>query len=341
MSKHHQPIRFSTYEQMLTKLRSKGISVENQELAIEMLKTRGYYNLINRYKHDFTQSDTDRFTPGLHLADLFYYHRIEDELTTILFKVTISFEQRLKEAMAYTLASDFGLTVDEYLRPENFRNRRRRQNGAEFIHRQLDLCTDNPTAYYKREYHQVPPWILLNNLSLGQTRMLFSIFAKRQTQAVVDQLLPHQPESLGKLPTTLIGLNEENAASLIEMFRNMLSIIRDFRNQFAHGHRVIGFESKQRLTYKTISQFANPKIATHQEFIDSGLGRNDLMALIVSLMLLMHKLDSIYLIDQLAAWEDENTKVQDRKHAFQRFIKSCGLPLDFVDRLKALLNLPD
>lgn len=338
MSQHHQPIRFSTYEEMLAKLNAKGLLIQNPDLAIEMLKARGYYNLVNRYKSDFTQPNTNRFVPGLYLADLFYYRRIEDELTTILFKFTMSFEQRIKEAMAYTLAHDFGLTVDEYLHPANFRNRRRRTNVTTFIQHQLDMCIDNPTAYYKREYHQVPPWILLSNLSLGQTRMFFSIFAKQQTQAVVNQLLPQQPANLGRLPTSLVDLDEKCSDDLIEMVRNMMTIIKDFRNQFAHGHRVIGFESKQRLTYRSLTHFGNQSIANYQEYHQAGLGRNDLMALMVSLILLMNKLDSVYLVDQLTAWQNENTKIQDRNHAFKRLIKSCGLPQDFVYRLKTLLN---
>lgn len=343
---------------MVTKLRDKGMSIDNTALTIEMLKARGYYNLVNRYKEDFLDHDTNEYPPHTHLTDLFYYHRVEDDLINILFKFTISFEQRLKEAMAYSLAKTWGVSEKQYLQPDNYRNRGKREKIINFIVDHIDKCSDNPTSYYKREYHQIPPWVMLSNLTLGQTRMLFSIFPNRQTKYVVGELLPihYEQNSWRNIqPKTFVEESishhdlkrlttdkefdaevESRVQLLVEMVRNMLTIIKDFRNTFAHGNRLIGFKSNQNLTYKAIRIFVTSKTFTETEFHESGLGKNDLLAFMISLILMMDKFDTAYFIDQLQTWQNANIKTLESKSAFMRFLESCGLPQDFVVRLQAI-----
>lgn len=343
---------------MLKRLRDKGLSIDNPALDIELLKARGYYNLVNRYKEQFQSEKDGLFPPHTHLTDLYYYHRVEDDLINILFKFTISFEQRFKEAMAFILARNFGLTLEEYLDPLKFRNRNKRQKITSFILKQVKECSDNPTAYYKKEYQQVPPWIMLSNLTLGQTRMLFSIFRMKQTKYVVGELLPiHsdlyswrslEPETFVKESLSFQELKEINnddefdniidkrVQALIELTRNMITVIKDFRNTFAHGNRLIGFRSRQQLNFHILKIFVSSKTVSDKEFYSQQLGKNDLFACMISLVLLMDKFDSMYFLDQLEAWEKSNSSTLESKNAFNKFIKSCNLPIDFVERLRAI-----
>lgn len=358
MSKKHKAIKFSSYSSMLERLRDKGLSIDNPALDIELLKARGYYNLVNRYKEHFQSEKDGLFPPHTHLTDLYYYHRVEDDLINILFKFTISFEQRFKEAMAFILARDFGLTLEEYLDPLKFRNRNKRQKITQFILKQVKECSDNPTAYYKKEYQQVPPWIMLSNLTLGQTRMLFSIFRMKQTKYVVGELLPiHsdlyswrslEPETFVKESLSFQELREINnddefdniidkrGQALIELTRNMITVIKDFRNTLAHGNRLIGFRSRQQLNFHFLKIFVSSKTVSDKEFYSQQLGKNDLFACMISLVLLMDKFDSMYFLDQLEAWEKSNSSTLESKNAFNKFIKSCNLPIDFVARLRAI-----
>ena len=81
----------------------KNLSLGSKRLAIELLKSRGYYNLINRYKHEF-YTDCNMYQEDTSIMDLYLFHRMEDDLRNILFRFTINFEQRFKESMSYTLA---------------------------------------------------------------------------------------------------------------------------------------------------------------------------------------------------------------------------------------------
>jgi hypothetical protein len=339
---------------MLNKLRNKGMIIDDG-LAIELLKARGYYNLVNRYKEEFFVSGTTEYLPGTHMVDLFYYHRVEDDLINILFKFTINFEQRFKEAMAFTLAKNFGLKMNNYLDPLRYRNKKQAQKITGFLRAEIERCTDNPTAYYKAEYGDLPPWIMFSNLSLGQSRMLFSVFPSDLTKYVVAELLPihidptdwreTQPEHFiveewedkrvlnTKTETDFHEALQKDVRELIELVRNMISIIKDFRNAFAHGHRVLDFHARQRLNFKSLRVFVGKKTFTDAEFFNDNLGKNDLFAFLLSLVVLMDKFDSLYLIDQLKTWEAANTQSKMSSNTFYKFIKSCHLPKDFVARL--------
>lgn len=341
---------------MIEKLHSKGLIIDDIQLSISILKSRGYYNLVNRYKEEFYNAGTKTYRENVHLTDLYYYHRVEDDLRNILFKFTINFEQRLKEALAYILAKKFGVKTEDYLNPTNYRRKNKAISITNFLKANIDTCNDDPTKYYKKEYNQVPPWILLSNTSLGQTRMLLSIFPRQMTEYVAGELLPvHKLESY-KEPQPYFFIKEfifdeyidrddiddkqinelidSGVRDLLELTRNMITIIYNFRNNLAHGSRLIHFKASQKLNLKSLRLFANEAVFSDKEFLNNNLCRNELFAFMSSLVILLDKYDSKYFIEQLASWEKINTSTEIEKENFSKFITSCGLPNNFVTRLR-------
>ena len=52
----------------------------------------------------------------------------------------------------------------------------------------------------------------------------------------------------------------------------------------------------------------------------------------------LDRFDAIFLIQKLEDWEKRNTQNIDQQRTFNTFIKNCGLPTDFIDRLKEMRN---
>lgn len=343
---------------MVDKLTSKNLSIESKSLAIELLKSRGYYNLVNRYKHEFYNKKHE-YKDNTSIMDLYLFHRMEDDLRNILFRFTINFEQRFKEAMSYTLAENLGIYEADYLDPLKYK----KKNRNKAISIMTEICdiafntSHNPTQYYRKNYDSIPPWIVLSNTSLGQARMWFSIFPTKLTDYVVSQLLPiHEYYftdrfSLEDFKESLIGYEEleyiqndteyhrmvrERFNVYIDLFKAMLNIIHVFRNNLAHGNRLIHFTVKRQLNLKPLRRFANDKVFSDKEYYDNNLSRNDLFAFIVSLMVLLDKYDSLYLLEQLKSWKERNTKEPQMEISFKKFITSCNLPVDFIERLSQI-----
>ena len=48
---------FFTYEQQISKLLDNGLIIEDEHRALEILRSEGYYNLINGYSSEFRVDD--------------------------------------------------------------------------------------------------------------------------------------------------------------------------------------------------------------------------------------------------------------------------------------------
>lgn len=368
LSKKKKKIRFSEYDEQLKNLKQKGLNVEKDDLVIEFLKSNGYYNLITKYKNDW-YVDNKQYPPETSIYDLYLYHRLEDDLRNILFRFTITFEKRLKETMAFCISKEVGIYETDYLNPLKYK-RRQYNNACEitsFLRETLKKPKYDPTKYYRENYDNVPPWILLNNISLGQTRAFLSIFPFEMSDYVACHLLPFNNNICIKYYWALVLKRDEAKkllklyrsnnytlktecirdakfeciksakAKYIELVKNMISIIHDFRNNLAHGHQLIHSKSKTKLRLHSLRVFIKKDVISNNEFYQ-GLGKNDLFAFMLSLLLLLDKYDAKYFISQLKDWISRNTKTSDVKKVFVKFItEGCDLPIDFVSRLSKVI----
>lgn len=318
---------------MINKLRNKGMIIDDDKLAIELLKSVGYYGLVNKYKSEFYIQGKKEYQENVHLIDLYYYHTIEDELRNILFQSIIHLEQRFKESMAYIIAKELGVKRTDYLIPNKYRRVNKAKKIITFLNETIEKCQDNPTKYYKNEYNDLPPWIMLSNLSFGQARMLFSIFRFNWSKYVTIQLLNLNERKQVFLHETI----DNQEFVLIEFTRNIISIAYQFRNNLAHGNRLIHYHSKESLKINGLRLFANVQVLSNEEYYSNNLCHNDLFALMVSLVIVLDKRDSAFFINQLNLWQNSNFSNTKKDKQFNKFINSCELPVDFVKRLANLI----
>lgn len=369
LGKKLKQVKFLTYEQMVNNLQKKNLSISDKKLAIELIKTRGYYNLVNRYKNHIYNYNK-HYPNHTHLTDLYLFQVMESDLQDILFQATINFEHRFKEAMAHSLSKKFGIGEADYLDPLKYK-RRKRNKAISITSFLLDIAyhTDkNPTKYYRKNYDCIPPWILVNNVTLGQARMWFSVFNLEMTDAVVSEMFPIDiypsqiivgNSDIGTLALRqmkmrtgkyrdIFGvfhdqsaeeikeLNEEyqrNFVNIINLFKNMLSIIHDFRNNLAHGNGLFDFKSNASLMLDPLRIFAPTTVITNQEFT-SKFGKNDLLSFMISLIITLDKYDSLNLTKHLKDWRNNNSATPERANALNLFLKGLNLPSNFISRLE-------
>lgn len=200
----------------------------------------------------------------------------------------------------------------------------------------------------------------MNNVMFGQMRMLYGIFPNKMKRYVIRQiLLPSicnkdknwnsESKAIPENVLTQIDkaqLQAEN--NVIELFQTMLKIINSFRNTLAHGGSILTFKSDRFLQLKYIRYFCN-KGFTDNEFKKKNFG-NGIFGVLLILLMSLDRFDAAFLVQKLEYWEKKNTQNIDQKKAFNTFIKKCGLPEDFIDRLKEIqqelyntskLNFPD
>ena len=338
------------------------MNIESDYLATEILKSNGYYNLINGYKDDFllpkdSPDDLDEFIQGTELTDLVFQKRVEDDLQNILFKYSLLFEGRLKEAMAHTISQRISVNEKEYLKAKYYRNWKKATNSFDFVRKNILTTKSNPTYYYRIHHNHVPAWILLDNTTLGAARMWLSFFRRPMISYVVWSLLSIKNRTLKEFAMEYTGIhfpyekfNEKNVIEserafdksandvterLIELVRNMISIVHNFRNNIAHGNRLKQFEASEPLKLNGLRFIVKKDVISNQEF-KSGLGTDDIFSFMLSLTLMLGPFNRSAFLKELSEWQKINEKDYRMQSQFEKYFKSLHLPQNFTQRLESI-----
>ena len=105
---------FLTYDQQIDKLIKKGLTVNDKDHAIELLKNNSYFSLISGYKEPFKNSDGN-YKNGACIDDIYALYIFDERLRHILLDNILIVERRIKSLYSYAFCSINGNKQDEYL----------------------------------------------------------------------------------------------------------------------------------------------------------------------------------------------------------------------------------
>lgn len=161
------------------------------------------------------------------------------------------------------LAQSFGVHQEDYLRFNNYRDRKKRNPKFTLSKILLDMnealeSGKNPVAHYRAEHDIVPPWILLRNIYLSTLINYISYFKPAQQEMMVD---------------ALYDLNIDTK-DLRNIMLDTLFICLEYRNLAAHGGRIYN--------YKCNTKFRIPNVVDYDEISKVSRGFNMLTFLLGS-----------------------------------------------------------
>lgn len=323
---------FKTYDQMLEIMRNRHIIIQDPDFAKMALENFSYYSLVNGYKNTFLQiPKTDNFIDGTHFEELYTLHVIDISLNNILFKYILYIEKSLKSRISYLVSEKFGVYTDradmsnnnpnDYLYNKNYSSS---TNKRDPILRKLKECTqnhrNNPSlAHYIMTKNHLPAWVLVNNVPFGLAIEWYSILTGI-----------HKTEICSRFINTAALTTSEKK----EFFQKALSLVKDYRNQIAHGNRTFSIMQLPVLPKKQLLNLSMG-ILSEDEY-DNRHGQNDIFAVVMVILLLINDqyLLTNFYRDFLSIFEPyKNTKFNE-KTIYEVF----NLPNDIADRLSKLLK---
>lgn len=336
---------FKTTEEQIDILRKRGLVINDEKLANNFLLSKNYHILINSYKPPFTyldSNDNEIFQPGTSFEDLVRFYYFDETLRNILFNYIISFERSFNIAMSDALSQSFGVSMNRYLRKENFNNRNGKVNSVLKEIWKIRNSKFNPTKHYRETKNHIPFWVLSQNMTFGQIRMFYSIFDVKEKEMIISQIFNLQIDQL----------SSQNIENLKKLLKKMLTIILGYRNNIAHGGNLVTYRSdstipqssssirEYRLTKADVRLLWPKGIATNSTWDRIKLGRNDTYCLLICIMsgLSSHSFDQ-----RNFAFELKNNFFNRYKDIpnFGLYLKSVGLPKDldrylnnFIDPIK-------
>lgn len=318
---------FHTYEQLLEKLeKDHQLKINNKKSSLEFLKTISYYDLKNGYQEFFMSENIFNKEIDFEFLSRFYF--FDKSFQTILFKYSVFVENIFKTRLAYFLSQKMGVDTKEYLDIKNYIDptySRIRKNKLKKLLIKLENVAqnidDNPTKYYRERHNHIPAWILLRNTKFNDTVDLFSYLKSDDKIEIVNTYFN----------TELLTAEEK-----IRLFKNMITIVRKFRNKIAHNLKPITFRSTEKLLHRDFVKISENGLIVKND-IKRNIGINDLYSMILSEIVLLNQ-DYI----KLFLMQELTFILSSAKDLSEKYIEVANLPSNILERFqKVSKNISD
>ena len=300
---------------MKDKLNTKnGIDTIDEVYAIQSFKTHGYFNLVNNYKEDIS---TIQESDSLDIDDLLAIREIDNDLQSLIFKYLIQIETTLKSHLSYLMAEKFGVNKEEYTNKINYNN----HISAEELFKKIENkdhidFKKNPAKHYLQKHNNIPPWVYLKHIPLGDTKNIFKALKNKDKIYIIDEMMPF--------------ISNQQDAFKLQCFKEHLDLIHDFRNSIAHGGRLLNYVSIKKVQAQHYTQLVSKPVLSNKNIKQYDKRLYQLLLTIIIMI------NDEYLREKFIAEIDSlykyftNTK---GNYFTDIFLEVSRLPNDFIYRL--------
>lgn len=262
---------FQTYDDLLIFLQNeKNLIIEDVEYARHILAKTSYFSLITGYKEIFKNPTTGKYVDGTTFEDIYCLYQFDNELRSIFLKYMLLAERNVKSSLAYHFSATYGENQTEYLSLSHYMPTASMQRGIQKLLRvfHYQLTYKNEHAYinhYKTKHHNVPLWIMVQVLTIGQLSHMFDYL-----KASVPIKVCNDFRQIGR-----------------KDMHSFLSIMTKHRNVCAHGERFFNYATKDSITDTVIHR----KLRILQKNGRYQKGKNDIFSEVIILKYLLDEED--------------------------------------------------
>lgn len=269
---------FKTYQEQIDILKNRyGLIIEDDNFAEAALKSLTYYDLINGYKDCFMKNE--QFIEGITIDFIYLFSLVDKGIQSILFKYSTIVENSFKTKLAYVLAENLGVHQDDYLNECKFyKSYNNKLFFADFKRHCSEIYSGGkpipqPTKHYVQKHNHIPPWILLKNVSFGNSINLIRLLKAPEQQKLIQMLLPNAD----------ILYNNK-----VEFIISALNIVREYRNKIAHNLKFITFKpARNKLSPAITTKVISKNLLRWKDINKNKIAVCDIYAYILALDLLL------------------------------------------------------
>ena len=118
--------KYTTAEQQIQKLKSQHLSFDDEKKATTILKTYGYYNIINGYRDPYITREygNKTYNPDVTFEQIFALFVFDHNIRNAILLSMIDLEEHLKAVVADIISESFGSNHEDYLNKNNYRDKK-------------------------------------------------------------------------------------------------------------------------------------------------------------------------------------------------------------------------
>ncbi|WP_283596337.1 Abi family protein [Ligilactobacillus aviarius] len=242
---------FMPIDEQINQLKNdRRLLFQSEELAKKELIRYGYYEIINGYKEHFMVDESDDskgFKDNVTFDHIFALFNLDTQLRKEVMACLELFEANLRQVLSYTVAEQISDNQDGYLKRYHYNTGRKFYNKRKKKYcypidsllnklKRTTKSNNEPFKHYRDEHDNIPPWIIVKDISFGNLIWWFRLLKRNEKHLVISRMM--------NLPLEFI----DNDIS--RMVGSILDIYLNYRNTAAHGGRIYNHKSsKHKLPY--------------------------------------------------------------------------------------------
>lgn len=249
---------FKTLYEQINILKNRNLIIDSYEYAREILSQINYYNVINGYKSVFLKRDLngylvspEEFKQGTTFEELYSLYLMDFELKKTIFPYLLRFEKLFKTSCAYYFSEKYTEPYS-YLQMKNYADDKSCLTSVlKNIATLSNLLSSNnkntgkaAIKHYIDNYAQVPLWVLINFLTLGN----ISYFYNSLNNSLQSRIAKSFSSRFKK------DYNSKEKIEAGEMIE-ILKISNYFRNIIAHDEIMYSFKVRKASSAKKFNKY--------------------------------------------------------------------------------------
>lgn len=263
-----KPIKpFITYSEQIKILTlKKQLTISDLSYAETKLHDIGYYALIDGYKDIFYNPMTRTYLRGTDFSNIVALYEFDENLRSLVFKYICHIEQKLRSLISYSFCETFSENQSTYLNSTNYnvssKNYHDISKLISILSYEANQNTEHSYVVYQRNtYGNVPLWVIIKTLTLGQTSKMYSFML---------------PQIKSKVSVHYRNITEKE---LIQY----LKVLTVFRNICAHNERLFSFQTR----FEIPDNLLHKKMHIPLKGTQYLYGKHDLFALLITFRYLL------------------------------------------------------
>lgn len=235
--------KYTSIDEQIQILKSRGLTIPDEQRSHRYLLTNNYYNIINGYSKYF-QSTPDVFIPQATFDEVCQLYFYDKEAKQIFLNSILSAEHHLKSVLAHRFAEaypdkrygylDVGCYQDESILDIVYTI-----SKISHVIKKNKKFKENSIRYYVDNYDDVPIWVIVDYLDFGDIQSMIRSLPLMIQNNIAKDMSGFLNENLNVQSTHLSP----------EVLNSFIGNIRETRNVCAHGNRLLDFKCRASAKY--------------------------------------------------------------------------------------------
>lgn len=247
----------------------KGLIINNESFAEEVLTDIGYFSLIGGYKSSFINPMTRKYDLPTTFEDILALYEFDEVLRELTFSFLTKIEQKIQQLISDSFCSSYGEKQQYYLTANTYSSAKKHAAQIVKLISILDGIANKNTdhdylVHYRKAYNNVPLWATTHAMTFGQISNMYSLLQSKE-QSKVSKVYPR--------------ITEKD----LEQYLSALTL---FRNTCAHEERLFNFHLRKRSFPDTI---LHKKMGIPKKGNQYIMGKTDYFGLVIAFRYLLRE----------------------------------------------------